>query len=112
MTKPVTPFIYDFTYHQGDTFSGVQFPTTLNGVAWNLTGAAMSMVIKRASDGTIFATLGVGTGLTILNAITGSWQIDAQRFLTLTPDLYYYEVTTTIGTVVKTYHGGAITCYA
>ena len=101
------PFVQNFAYHIGDTFTGLQFnPTTLNGVAWPPTSATLSMVIKNSS-GTVVATIASGSGVSIPQ--TGVLQIDPQIFTALTvAGLYTYEITSNVSGTVKTYFTGQI----
>lgn len=73
---PETIVIND--HKQGDTFPGLQFTITRNGVAKDLTGATITMTFlkgNRRSDAD--QVLQVGSGLTITNGPAGIFEMDA-----------------------------------
>ena len=103
-----TPFRQDFTWHQGDTFSGAQFPTEVNGNPWPMTNAVLT--IKDAYSGAVIQTVQLGSGVTIFNTSgVYSVQIDQQAFPLVPVGLFIWEIESWTGTVNKTYHGGLIT---
>ena len=99
---------YNFPNHiKGDTFLAQSFIYKLNGVGIDLTGAAFKMMLKRCKQNTIAAlTLSDGSGITITDAINGTWEIDEQ-IINIEHGKYYYDVqmTSSDGTV-STYLSG------
>lgn len=73
---PETIVIND--HKQGDTFPGLEFTVTRNGVAKDFTGADITMTFllkNRRSDAD--QVLIIGTGITVTNAAAGVFEMDA-----------------------------------
>lgn len=99
---------YNLSNHKsGDTFDGVDFTVTVNAAPLDLTGATITMTVKKDScKGQTVLTLTNGSGLTVTNAANGQFEIDEQ-IINLPADTYYYEITFTLAdTSVKTYISG------
>ncbi len=96
----------DFTHRTGNTFEAVPFEIKKNAVAINLTGAAISMVLRREQGGEPQLTFSVGSGITITDALLGKFQIN-QTTVSLAPWNYFYDIVFTFAdTTVKTYISG------
>ena len=78
----MTPATYNFKdQYAGDTFSGVQFTLTRTTsgttTAINLTGATITFRLNFGSkSGKSIFLMGVGSGITIVNATSGIFKID------------------------------------
>ena len=81
----------------GDTFAGYRFNATdESGVAYDLTGATLSIKFRRGSyEGTITDTFSIGDGLTWITQSSGTFKIDRQ-VINFTPDKYFYEIQITL----------------
>ena len=100
---------YDFPDHlSGDTFAGVQFTVNRNGSALDITSAAIVMTVNEVG-GIVDYTLSVGSGVTITNGATGTFQVDAQ-IISWPPTTYRYKIKITLaGGEVHTYLSGGWT---
>lgn len=99
---------YNLSDHRsGDTFDGVDFTITVNAAPLDLTGATITMTIKKDTcKGPVALTLTNGSGLTITDAANGQFEIDEQ-IISLPADTYYYEITFLLAdSSVKTYISG------
>ena len=87
----------------GDTFSGVQFTLTVGGSAKDLTDATIEMTVKGAG------TLSIGSGITVITALSGIFNIDAQ-VISYAANTYDYEIKFTFSDgTIKTYIEGTWT---
>lgn len=87
---------YNILSHiSGDTFQGVTFNLDFSDPSRSLTGASIAIDFRQSSpEGEIHKSMSVGTGITITNAFTNTFQIDKQ-IIDLEPGLYYYDVQVT-----------------
>lgn len=72
------PKIYNFKeQYAGDTFNGVEIAMTDgDNLPIDLTGCGIRMQIKTAPNGQTIKELNVGNGITIINAINGTFRIN------------------------------------
>lgn len=92
----------------GDTFLQQQFTLLINGVAVDLTSAAIKLEFrKQNSNGEVVQTLTIGNGITIVSAIGGIFTVDEFQ-LPEEPAIYIYDIQFTIGTTVRTYIFGQL----
>jgi hypothetical protein len=102
------PETLDFKPHKsGDTFSGRQISIQVGSYSANFTNATIKADFRQDSpEGEVALSLSVGSGITIINANTGTFQFDAQ-IIDLTAGLYFYDVEITFQDGrVKTYIEG------
>jgi hypothetical protein len=100
---------YNFPSHvKGDTYPEQTFVFKLNGVAIDLTGATIKMMLKWTKDDSIAAlTLITGSGITITDAATGTWKIDTQ-VIDIGAGKYVYDVQATLADgTIGTYVAGS-----
>ena len=90
----------------GDTFNGVQFTVTINAVPKDLTATAITADFKyQKKTGPVSLSLALGSGITIVDAINGVFQIDAY-IAAMKVGIHYYDIQFVDGAVVKTYIEG------
>jgi len=78
-------------HKQGDTFAGLRFTITQNGVAKNLTGADITMTFLPQNRRSVNQeTLTIGSGLTLVDGVTAVFDMD-QQLITWDVGEYYYE---------------------
>lgn len=89
---------YDFPAHRkNDTFKGRTFTISKNGVALDLTGAAIKITFRYNSPtGETTQILQTGAGVTITNATAGEYKIDKQ-VIAWTVGTWYYDIQITLG---------------
>ena len=92
---------------KGDTFIGVTFNLVVNAAPVDLTGAAIKMQLKGSTNSaTVALTLEIGSGITVVDAVNGIFEIDAQ-IIDITPLCYFYDIQITFpDATVKTYIKG------
>jgi hypothetical protein len=99
----------NFTHTKGDTFNEVAFEVKKNGTAIDLTGATIRMQLrKQYSDASAVLSLtSVGSaGITITNATSGQFKINAQ-IIDIEVFNYVYDIQfTLVSGEVKTYVKG------
>lgn len=99
----------NFTHTKGDTFNEVAFEVKKNGTAINLTGATIKMQLrKQYSDvNSVLSLTSVGSaGITITNAASGQFKINAQ-IIDIEVFNYVYDIQFTLSSgEVKTYVKG------
>jgi hypothetical protein len=96
------------TQVKGDTYPGVTITLTKNGSPIDLTGALIAIEFRESSrTGTVSKTLGIGTGITITDAINGVFTIDPFQ-VNINAGRHYYDCQVTIAGVVKTYFEGIL----
>jgi len=108
--KPVT---YNFKTHvRGDGFNGVQF--TLSNITTatpiDLTAAIIRCQFRKGSkSGGLSLDLSIGNGITVDDAVNGTFTLDAISSMELAVSIYYYDVEVTFSSgVVKTYVQGVL----
>lgn len=98
-----------FTHIKGDTFDEVAFQLKINEEVVDLTGAVIKMQLrKKYSDTTAALSLTSvsSAGITITNAATGQFKINAQ-IIDIEVYNYVYDIQITLASgVVKTYVQG------
>lgn len=103
---------YDFPDHiKGDTFDGVGFTITVNGVALNLTGVGIRMQLRKGEKGSVVKefTNAVGGGITVTNALAGKFEIDSQ-IIDISAATYNHDIQfTLLSGEVRTYIAGTWT---
>ena len=101
---------YNFPiYRKGDTFKGVSFTVTVNGVASDLTNATIKMMLKTSTNSsTPSVTLSTANGkIVITSAFEGKFKV-IPHIVAISDGFYYYDIQITYqdGTV-KTYIDGS-----
>ncbi len=111
----MTPATYNFKdQYAGDTFPGVQFELTktTSGTtsAIDLTGATITFKLNFAyKSGKSIFLLGIGSGITIVNATSGIFKID-QFSVPVEVGQYFYDVEVTDASeFISTYLSGTMT---
>jgi hypothetical protein len=102
--------IYNMADHyKGDTFEGVRFTLTNSedSSPIDLTAALIASKFRRLSPtGDVVADLSIGSGITVIDAVNGVFEIDSM-VIDWTPTKYYYDVEITFSNAfVKTYIKG------
>ena len=99
----------NFTHTKGDTFNEVAFEVKKNGTAINLTGAVIRMQLRKEySDvsAVLSLTSVLADGITITNATSGQFKINAQ-IIDIEVFNYVYDIQFSFQTgEVKTYVKG------
>ena len=99
-------------HKKGDTFDGVRFTLTKSSDSSpiDLTGASIACKFrKQTKTGTVVADLSIGSGITVVDAVNGIFDIDAFD-IDWSPLRYYYDVEITFASgVIKTYIEGTLT---
>lgn len=99
----------NFTHTKGDTFNEVAFEVKKNGVALDLTGATIKMQLRKEYNDitpTLALTSVSNAGLTITNATSGHFKINAQ-IINIEVFNYVYDIQFTLASgEVKTYVKG------
>ena len=107
----MTPAIYNIPDHyRGDTFDSITFTIKEDTVAVDLTGASIKMDFRnRSNTGKLQATVSVGSGITIDNAVGGVFTLDS--FVNdWNADVYFYDLKVTFSDgLVNTYFKGSLT---
>ena len=100
---------YNFQNHvKGDTFNGVLFTVTVNDVAFDLTGATITMDVRPTKTGSVVATYSTTTtGITISSPSTaGKFTFDEQ-IIDIAAAKYVYDIEIELSSgTVKTYIWG------
>lgn len=111
----MTPATYNFKdQYAGDTFSGVQFTLTRTTsgttTAINLTGSTITFKLNFGSkSGKSIFVMGVGSGITIVNATSGIFKID-QFAVPAEVGKYFYDVEVKDSSdFISTYLSGTMT---
>ena len=91
---------------KNDTFAAVNL--TFTGV--NLTGSAIRIMFRyRTKTGTVVKDISNGSGITITDAATGQFTIDAFTPVDWAVDTYYYDVQITSSAgAINTYLWGTV----
>lgn len=99
----------NFTHTKGDTFNEVAFEVKKNGTAINLTGATIRMQLRKEYEDVTPAlslTSAASAGITITNASSGLFKINAQ-IINIEVFNYVYDIQFTLSSgEVKTYVKG------
>ncbi len=91
---------------RNDTLDKIRFTLTVNDSPQDLTGIAIKCQFRKSNN--LFKTLEIGTGITVITAASGIFEIDA--FIVDFPiGSYNYDIQFTESGVVKTYIKGALT---
>lgn len=101
---------YDIKNHKrGDTFMGVAFEVLVNSVAIDLTDCEIDMHIRKSPKDSLVLGLSIGSGLEIIDAVSGRFAI-SEQIVDIPPCKYVYDIqiTFTDGTV-KTWIEGTWT---
>ena len=112
----MTPAVFNFKdLKYGGWFTGIQMDLTkvINEVesALDLTGATIVLEVKKSSTSFVSKAFTIGYGITVLDAINGSINIDEFE-VTLSPYKYIYTFKITLsGGVEKTYLEGLFEVY-
>jgi|TARA_R110002153_G_scaffold136200_1_gene286044 hypothetical protein len=107
----MTPANYNFKdRYKGDTSNAVQFTVTetISGVTTsvNLTGAVITMQIRKGSTNSLIKELNTVSGITIVDGTNGIFSVDS-FLLDIKPSQYHYDIQFNfVGGVVKTYLKG------
>lgn len=107
----MTPKTYNIRDHwNGDSFKGLQFVLTdQNDAAIDLTGATIKCQFRDASDNTLILDLSIGSGITVDDAVNGTFTIDARNPFGLATGKYNYDVEVTYASgVIQTYIKGEV----
>lgn len=100
----------NFTHTKGDTFNEVAFEVKKNGTAINLTGATIRMQLRKEYEDVnpvLSLTSVANAGITITNATSGHFKINAQ-IINIEVFNYVYDIQFTLSSgEVKTYVKGA-----
>ncbi len=79
-------------HKRGDDWDGLQFNVKVNGSPLDLTGAIIAADFKfKSKTGQLKKRMVVGTGITITNAIGGTFKMDAFK-VDLPVGIYYFDV--------------------
>jgi hypothetical protein len=93
---------------KGDTFNGVQFTVTVNGTPKDLTSTVITCDFRSSKKtGPVSLSLSIGSGITIVDAINGVFEIDAFD-ANMDVGIHYYDIQFVDGAVTKTYIEGTI----
>jgi len=99
----------NFTHTKGDTFNEVAFEVKKNGTAINLTGATIRMQLRKQYEdvtAVLSLTSAASAGITITNAASGLFKINAQ-IINIEVFNYVYDIQFTLASgEVKTYVKG------
>lgn len=99
----------NFTHTKGDTFNEVAFEVKKNGTAIDLTGATIKMQLRKQYEdvsAVLSLTSVANAGLTITNATSGLFKINAQ-IINIEVFNYVYDIQFTLASgEVKTYVKG------
>lgn len=96
--------IYNASAIQNDTWGGASFETTVNGVAINLVGAAITWTIKNPDTGAVVLTKTESSGITV-NTVN-KFTIDP-FIVTIAAGKYDHDIQVVFASgVVKTYVKG------
>lgn len=99
----------NFTHTKGDTFNEVAFEVKKNGTAINLTGATIRMQLRKEYEdvsAVLSLTSVANAGITITNAASGLFKINAQ-IINIEVFNYVYDIQFTLASgEVKTYVKG------
>lgn len=92
---------------KGDTFKGAQFEIIVNDAPKNLSGVSIKVQFRQYSKfGTVVKTLEIGSGITVLNAASGTFKMDEFDVdFKVGKNYYDIEITESTGEV-KTYLQG------
>lgn len=92
--------------NKGDTFNGLQFTLSVNGVAKDLTGVGIDCWFRYGNaSGDVVKKNTVGAGITLVDAVAGIFKIDP-FVVSFSPGVYYYDVEFNFAGTIKTYVGG------
>jgi hypothetical protein len=106
----MTPATYAIPDHyKGDTFESLTFTIKEDGVAVDLTGATIKIDFrKKTNTGTNQASLTIGSGITVDNAIGGVFTLDSFKN-DWEPDVYFYDTEVTLASgIIRTYFKGTL----
>lgn len=77
---------------RGDTFPGFVMTISLNGEPVDLTGSTITMQIKKqACDDTAQLEFSSNDGITIIEPLSGSFQLD-ESIISIDPRSYVYDI--------------------
>ena len=102
------PQIYNFRDHiKGNTFPGVTFTILINGLPWDLTGAVISMQLRKITGSTNVFELSTTNGrIAITNPTEGIFAI-IEQIIDIEAYNYYYDIIIILPSgIVKTYITG------
>ena len=96
----------DFEVYNNDTYNGCEFEVIVNDVPLDLTGASIRMQVRKTRSQAPVISIELASGLTIVNAIAGEFQIDKQVF-SAPPTTYIYDIEITLADgTIKSYIKG------
>ena len=106
-TTNITTYNFQDTL-SGDTCRKVRFTITVNTVAKDLTGTAIACQFRYGKkSGNIVKDFSIGSGITIIDATAGVFELDA-FIINGKIGTYYYDIQFTDGTIVSTYVSGTL----
>ena len=100
---------YNFKDHKkGDTFPGVSFKISVNGLPLNLTGASIKMQLRELTPtGAVGATFTDLAGITIDATPTSGIFVFDKQVIDIPAVLYYFDIQITLASGdIKTYIEG------
>ena len=97
------------TQYRGDTHDGTSFTVNVNAAPYDLTNVTITAKFKKDSKtGPELLSLSEGNGITVTNAASGQFQIDA-FIVDFPPGTHYYDIQFVQSDgVVKTYIKGTM----
>lgn len=100
---------YNYKVLKGDTWDGARFTITKNESPLDLSGATIKVEYKlNSKTGFTKRTISIGTGITLIDAPNGVFDIDG-FIVDLDVGRYFYDIEITLSGEVKTYVEGVMT---